>query len=121
MATATALDKEVRHARPMGATRQYLVIDRGGKGISWIMERNLEMAIRRGDTWPTKKKLVQMAEDVPELAAGIQAILQVIDLPSYEEADAIEADAVYKCGVCGFEAKSNFGLKSHSRAKHGTS
>lgn len=39
--------------------------------------------------------------------------------PQLKEEIQVEPPTIYKCGVCGLEAKSRLGLVSHSR-KHAT-
>jgi hypothetical protein len=122
-----AVKEELQVSRPSGSTVQYVLIDptlhdREGKVLppswSWVMERNLDGVLRKGSRWPTRELLSDIIEKYPKMAAGIREILDAENAMALQEVDVLGTPATHRCRACGFEAKSNFGLKSHQRSKH---
>jgi hypothetical protein len=118
---------ELRISRPQGATHQWLLLDPDRydrddnlqpPSYSWVMERNLEGALRKGSYWPTQQGLDEAIEKYPKMAKGIREFMEAEDAMAFQEVDVLEAPVVYMCQTCGFEARSTIGLKSHQRAKH---
>jgi hypothetical protein len=126
MATEIRED-ELRISRPVGPAVQWALIDPQKRdrddnpqppSFSWVMERNLEAVLRKGAQWPTRQDFADAIEKFPHMAKSIREFLEAENTQAFQEVDILQAPVTYRCQLCGMEAKSAFGLKSHQRAKH---